>query len=207
MVLAAAPAQAQTPAPAASADTPARGPQTNWWSQAGGENGLNASSGQPRRHRKRPTPESTSQFGISPDILARIKGRRAGRERGSDGGGDFDGRYVQMVSGDKAKLPVLRRRPRVRLGLQRCCEDDDRLARSPRSSRRAGRSTWHHACPTAWRQSAPSRLCIIANTPAGQVPSYPESETPAPVPGYTCTSRPRSLRPAATTHSTCRSYQ
>ena len=35
MAFAAAPALAQTPAPAA----PARAPQTNWWSQAGGENG------------------------------------------------------------------------------------------------------------------------------------------------------------------------
>jgi len=36
LALAAAPALAQTPAPATAA---ARGPQTNWWSQAGGENG------------------------------------------------------------------------------------------------------------------------------------------------------------------------
>jgi len=35
MAFAAAPALAQTP----SAASPARGPQTNWWSEAGGENG------------------------------------------------------------------------------------------------------------------------------------------------------------------------
>ena len=39
MVLGAAPALAQTVTPAAPAAAPAPGPQTNWWSQAGGENG------------------------------------------------------------------------------------------------------------------------------------------------------------------------
>ena len=39
MALGAAPALAQTPAPAAPAAAPARVAPTNWWSQAGGESG------------------------------------------------------------------------------------------------------------------------------------------------------------------------
>src|SRR5207253_1025391 len=95
MAFAAAPALAQTLAPAAPAAAPARGPQTNWWSQAGGEDGQ------------------------EPKVLSR--------------GWAFN----------------------VAPRLSYCME-------------------------TAGTEP----VVYYRNTPAGQAPSYPESETPTPTPGY-----------------------
>ena len=102
MALAAATALAQTPAPPASGATPATAPQTNWWSQAGGENG-------PERivWAAQKTPE-TPYAGVNKPIwrIADILTSHQGQARWEENvvlTRDFDGRYVQMAPGDKAK--------------------------------------------------------------------------------------------------------
>src|SRR3970040_723215 len=102
MVLGAAPALAQTPAPAAPAAAPARVPQTNWWSQAGGEAGPERTVWAAQK-----TPE-TPYTGVNKPIwhVADILKSHQGQARWEEKvilTRDFDGRYVQMAPGDKAK--------------------------------------------------------------------------------------------------------
>ena len=85
-----------------SAASPARGPQTNWWSEAGGENG-------PERivWAAQKTPE-TPYTGVNKPIwhIADILKSHQGQTRWEEKvvlTRDFDGRYVQMAPGDKAK--------------------------------------------------------------------------------------------------------
>src|SRR5262245_36470612 len=101
VVLVAAPAVAQTAASAGSAAAPGE-LQTNWWSQAGGENG-------PERvvWAAQKTPE-TPYTGVNKPIwhLADILKSHHGQARWEEKvvlTRDFDGRYVQMAAGDKAK--------------------------------------------------------------------------------------------------------
>jgi mannose-6-phosphate isomerase-like protein (cupin superfamily) len=178
MAFAAAPALAQTP----SAASPARGPQTNWWSEAGGENG-------PERivWAAQKTPE-TPYTGVNKpiwhiaDILKSHQGQTHWEEKVVLTR-DFDGRYVQMAPGDKAKCLFYA---------------DDRVFGWVYSG--ALKMTIDGQEPKVlskgWAFNVAPRLsyCIetvgtepvvfYRNTPAGQVPSYPEGETPTPIPGY-----------------------
>src|SRR5262245_26468449 len=86
----------------AAAPVLAQTPQTNWWSQAGGENG-------PERivWAAQKTPE-TPYTGVNKPIwhIADILKSHQGQGRWEEKvvlTRDFDGRYVQMASGDKAK--------------------------------------------------------------------------------------------------------
>ena len=181
MVFAAAPALAQTTTPPAAA-APARGPQTNWWSQAGGENG-------PERivWAAQKTPE-TPYTGVNKPIwrIADILKSHQGQARWEEKvvlTRDFDGRYVQMAPGDKAKCLFFA---------------DDRVFGWVYSG--AVKMTIDGQEPKVlskgWAFNVAPRLsyCMetvgtepvvyYRNTPAGQVPSYPESETPTPIPGY-----------------------
>ncbi len=104
---------------------------------------------------------------------------------------DFDGRYVQLAPGDKAKCLFYA---------------DDRVFGWVYSG--AVKMTIDGQEPKVlskgWAFNVAPRLsyCMetvgtepvvyYANTPAGQVPSYPESETPTPIPGY------RYIRPKIT---------
>src|SRR5262245_55184813 len=102
IVLAAAPDLAQPPAPAPSTAAATRGSEANWWSQAGGENG-------PERvvWAAQKTPE-TPYTGVNKPIwhIADILKAHQGQARWEEKvvlTRDFDGRYVQMAPGDKAK--------------------------------------------------------------------------------------------------------
>jgi len=76
-------------------------PSDEWWSQAGGESGPEALSG-------RAEDAGDALHGVNKpiwhiaDILSRITDRRAGNRKWFLTR-DFDGRYVQMAPGDKAK--------------------------------------------------------------------------------------------------------
>jgi len=96
---------------------------------------------------------------------------------------DFDGRYIQMAPGDKTKCMFYA---------------DDRawgwVYRGQIKVTIEGQEP--KVLPKGWVFNVAPRLsyCIetvgtepvvfYRTTPAGQVPSYPESETPTPVPGY-----------------------
>ena len=172
------PALAQTPALAAPAAVVARGPQTNWWSQAGGENGPERTVWAAQK-----TPE-TPYTGVNKPIwhIADIlKSHQSHALEEKVVRRDFDGRYVQMAPGDKAK----------------CLFYDDRVFGWVYSG--AVKMTIDGQEPKVlskgWAFNVAPRLSChgdgrlepvvyYRNTPAGQVPSYPESETPTPIPGY-----------------------
>src|SRR5256712_10194817 len=182
MAFAAAPALAQTPAPAAPAAAPASGAQRNWWSQAGGENGPERIDWPAQK-----TPE-TPYTGVNKPIwkIADILKSRQGQARWEEKvvlTRDFDGRYVQMAPGDKAKCMFYA---------------DDRVFGWLFSG--AVKMTIDGQEPKVlskgWAFNVAPRLsyCMetvgtesvvyYRNTPAAQVPSYPESEMPTPIPGY-----------------------
>jgi len=175
IAFAAAPVFAQT--------APSAGAGPNWWSQAGGENG-------PERivWAAQKTPE-TPYTGVNKPIwhLADILKSHQGEARWEEKvvlTRDFDGRYVQMAPGDKTKCLFYA---------------DDRVFGWVYSG--ALKMTIDGQEPKVlskgWAFNVAPRLsyCMetvggepvvyYRTTPAGQVPSYPESETPTAIPGYT----------------------
>jgi hypothetical protein len=181
MALGAAPAVAQTPTPAAPSAPPAR--QTNWWSQAGGESGPDRVVWAAQKDPETPYTGVNKPLWKIADILKAHKGQPRWEEKVVLTR-DFDGRYVQMAPGDKAKCMFYA---------------DDRVFGWVYSG--AVRMTIDGQEPRVlskgWAFNVAPRLsyCMetvgnepviyYRNTPAGQVPSYPESETPTPIPGYT----------------------
>src|SRR6476469_9157483 len=176
MAFVAAPALAQTPAAATAAAAPAKGPETNWWSQPGGENG-------PERvvWAAQKTPE-TPYTGVNKPIwhIADILKSHQGQGRWEEKvvlNRDFDGRYVQMAPGDKTKCMFYA---------------DDRVWGWVYSGQLKVSIDGQEpkVLPNGWVFNVAPRLsdCFEAvgnepvvyyrTTPAGQAPSYPESETP-----------------------------
>jgi len=174
------------PQAAAPAQAPARGahaPQENWWSQPGGD------SGGPTRivWAAQKTPETPYTGPNRPiwhiaDILKEHRGQ-ARWEQKVLLNRDFDGRYVQMAPGDKSKCMFYaddRAWGWVYSGQLKVTID----GQEPKT------------LPKGWVFNVAPRLsyCLetvgtepvvyYRTTPAGQVPSYPESETPTPIPGY-----------------------
>jgi hypothetical protein len=96
---------------------------------------------------------------------------------------DFDGHYIAMAPGEKTKCLFLRRLTRAFGGSIAARSGSPSTVRSPRPCPRLGVQCWrrgfllHGNC----RQRAGG---VFPVTPAGQVPSYPENETPTPVKGY-----------------------
>src|SRR5262245_22930266 len=102
MAVAAAPAFAQTPAPAAPAAALARALQTNWWSQAGGENGPERIVWAAKKTTETPYTVGNKPNSHIADILKSHQGMARWEEKVVLTR-DFDGRYIQMAPGDKAK--------------------------------------------------------------------------------------------------------
>jgi hypothetical protein len=179
-VLGAAPALAQAPA---GAPAPAKAPPANWWSSPFGENGPTRTVWAAQK-----TPE-TKYGPINRPIwhIADVLKSHRGQARWEQKvllNRDFDGRYVQMAPGDKTKCMFYaddRAWGWVYSGQLKVTID----GQEPK------------ILPKGWVFNVAPRLsyCLetvgsepvvyYRTTPAGQVPSYPESETPAPIPGYT----------------------
>jgi hypothetical protein len=185
IALGAAPALAQTPAAAV--------PATNWWSQAGGEGGPERTVWAGQKTPETPYTGANKPIWHIADILKSHQGQ-ARWEQKVVLTRDFDGRYVQMAPGDKAKCMFYaddRVFGWVYSGAMKITID----GQEPK------------VLPKGWAFNVAPRLsyCMenvgtepvvyYRTTPAGQVPSFPATRT----------SRPRSPRPAAMTHSTCRS--
>ena len=103
LALAAAPALAQAPTPPAPAAPPARGvPQTNWWSQPGAENGPERIVWAAQKDPETPYTGVNKPLWKIADILKAHQGQPRWEEKVVLTR-DFDGRYVQMAPGDKAK--------------------------------------------------------------------------------------------------------
>ena len=100
LVLGAAPALAQDQPPAAGRARPA--PQTNWWSQAGGENGPTRMVWAAHKSPETPYGRINKPIWHIADVLKAHKGQ-ARWEQQVLLNRDFNGRYVQMAAGDKSK--------------------------------------------------------------------------------------------------------
>ena len=181
LMLGASPAWSQGEGPAA----PARArpaPQTNWWSQAAGENG-------PTRFVWAAQKEPETGYGkINKPIwhIADVLKAHKGQPRWEQQvllNRDFDGHYVQMAPGDKSKCKFWaddRAWGWVYSGQLKVTID----GQEPK------------VLPKGWVFNVAPRLsyCLetvgtepvvfYITTPAGQAPSYLESETPTPMKGY-----------------------
>src|SRR5215831_3602002 len=99
LMLACGPARSQTAAPASA---PARGPQANWWSKAGGENGPTRVVWAAHKNPETPYKAPNKPIWHIADVLTSHNGLARWEEKVLLTR-DFDGRYVQMAPGDKSK--------------------------------------------------------------------------------------------------------
>ncbi|HTA67221.1 MAG TPA: hypothetical protein VK776_03045 [Bryobacteraceae bacterium] len=183
LMLACGPAWSQAAAPPPAPAPGTRASQANWWSQAGGD------AGGPTRivWAGQKTPETPYTGPNKPiwhiaDILKAHQGQ-ARWEQKVLLNRDFDGRYVQMAPGDKSKCIFYA---------------DDRVFGWVYSGQVKITIDGQEpkTLPKGWVFNVAPRLSYCMETvgtepvvfyrtaPAGQVPSYPESETPTPIPGY-----------------------
>lgn len=183
LMLACGPAWSQTAAPAPAPARGARVPEANWWSQADGENGPTRLVWAAHKNPETPYNPPNKPIWHIADVLKSHKGQ-ARWEQKVLLTRDFDGRYVQMAPGDKSKCMFWaddRAWGWVYSGQVKVTID----GQEPK------------VLPKGWVFNVAPRLsyCLevvgsepvvyYITTPAGQVPSYPENESPAPVKGYT----------------------
>jgi mannose-6-phosphate isomerase-like protein (cupin superfamily) len=169
-------------APAAAPAPGARASQTNWWSQPGGENGPHRTVWAAHKLVETPYTGPNQPVTHIADILAAHKGQPRWDQpvvltR------DFDGHYVQMAPGDKTKCMFYaddRVVGWVYSGQLKITIDGQEpvIGKAGQLFDVAPRLSF--CLETVGDQPA----VFWRMTPAGQVPSYPESETPNPIPGY-----------------------
>jgi len=177
LMLACATAGAQTAAP------PPRAPQANWWSAPGREDGPPRVVWAAQKNPETPYGRINKPLWRISEILKMHQGKARWEQRILLNR-DFDGRYVQMAPGDKTKCMFYA---------------DDRawgwVYRGQLKVTIEGQEP--KVLPKGWVFNVAPRLayCLetvgsepvifYRTTPANQVPSYPENETPTPVTGYT----------------------
>jgi hypothetical protein len=163
--------------------TPVLAQAPNWWSQAGGEKGPARIVWAAHKNPETPYTGPNKPIWHIADILKAHQGQ-ARWEQQALLTRDFNGTYVQMAAGDKSKCMFYA---------------DDRVWGWVYSGQLKVSIDGQEpkVLPKGWVFNVAPRLsyCFEAVgstpvvffriTPAGQVPSYPESETPAPIPGYT----------------------
>jgi len=156
--------------------------QTNWWSLAAGENGPSRIVWAAQKTPETPYNEVNKPIWHIADVLKAHQGQTRWEQKVLLNR-DFDGRYVQMAPGDKTKCLFYaddRAWGWVYSGQLKVTID----GQEPK------------VLPKGWVFNVAPRLsyCLESvgtepvvfyrTTPTGQVPSYPESETPTPIPGY-----------------------
>ena len=176
LMLVGSPAFSQTPAPL-------RIPQANWWSAPGREDGPPRIVWAAQKTPETPYTGPNKPIWHIADIL-KAHGRAKSWDQQVLLTPDFDGHYISMAPGEKTKCMFFaddRAFGWVYSGQVKITID----GQEPR------------VLPTGWAFNVAPRLsyCMetVGNepaimfriTPAGQAPSYPESETPTPVKGYT----------------------
>ena len=182
LMLAAGTAWCQTPAPVpAQAHAPVA--QTNWWSAPGREDGPSRIVWAAQKTPETPYRGPNRPIWHIADILKAHQGRRSWDQQVLLTP-DFDGHYVSMAPGEKTKCMFYaddRAFGWIYSGQVRITID----GQEPR------------ILPKGWAFNVAPRLSYCMEntggepvvffrvTPAGQVPSYPENETPTPVEGYT----------------------
>jgi len=160
----------------------ARAPQTNWWSAPAREDGPSRTVWAARKNPETPYTGPNKPIWHIADILKVHRGR-ARWDQQVMLNRDFDGHYISMAPGEKSKCMFYaddRAFGWIYSGQVRVTID----GQEPKTLSRG------------WAFNVAPRLsyCLetVGNepavffrvTPAGQAPSYPEGETPAPIKGY-----------------------
>src|SRR5580704_6217058 len=183
LMLACGPAWSQEAAPAPAPARGARVPQTNWWSQAGGDDGgptriVWAAQKTPET----PYTEPNKPIWHIADILKAHKGQ-ARWEQKVLLNRDFDGRYVQMAPGDKTKCQFYaddRVFGWVYSGQMKVTID----GQEPKVLTKGWVFNVAPRLSYCFENVGPDPVVYYRTTPAGQAPTYPQSETPTPMKGY-----------------------
>jgi len=170
--LAASPAWSQTPAPA---------PQANWWSAPGREDGPSRAVWAAQKE--------TPYYGPNKPIwhIADILKAHAGRASWDQQvllNRDFDGYYISMAPGEKTKCLFYaddRAFGWIYSGQVRITID----GQEPRTLSKGWAFNVAPRLSYCLETAGNEPVVFYRMTPAGQAPSYPESETPAPIAGYT----------------------
>lgn len=176
MALAGAPAWSQ---PAA----PAREPQANWWSAPGREDGPPRIVWAGRKSPETPYIRPNKPIWHIADILKAHRGQQSW-DQPVLLNRDFDGHYVSMAPGEKSKCMFFaddRAFGWIYSGQVKVTIDgqEPKILTPGWAFNVAPRLSY------CLENTGGEPVVFYRSTPAGQVPSYPESETPAPLPGYT----------------------
>jgi hypothetical protein len=180
LMLAGSPAWSQTPA---SAPAGANTPQTNWWSAPGREDGPPRIVWAAQRRPETPYTEPNKPIWHIADILKAHEGHDSW-DQPVLLTGDFDGHYISMAPGEKTKCMFYA---------------DDRVfgwvysgqikividGQEPKILSKGWAFNVAPRLSYCMETIGNEPVVIFRTTPAGQAPSYPESEIPTPIKGYT----------------------
>ena len=178
LMVAGSPAWPQTPAPA-----PAHAPQTNWWSAPGREDGPSRIVWAAQKNPETPYTGPNRPVWHIADILKAHAGKKSWDQQVLLNR-DFDGHYISMAPGEKTKCMFYA---------------DDRVfgwiysgqvkitidGQEPKLLSKGWAFNVAPRLAYCMQTVGDAPAVFFRVTPAGQAPSYPQSETPTPILGYT----------------------
>ena len=178
LMLAGSPAWCQTPAPAG-----AKSPQANWWSAPAREDGPSRIVWAARKNPETPYTGPNKPIWRIADILKGHEGRKNWDQQVLLNR-DFDGHYVSMAPGEKTKCMFYaddRAFGWIYSGQIKVTID----GQEPKVLSKGWAFNVAPRLSYCMETVGNEPVVFFRTTPAGQVPSYPEGETPTPVKGYT----------------------
>jgi mannose-6-phosphate isomerase-like protein (cupin superfamily) len=178
MMLAASPGWCQAPSPA-----PARTPQPNWWSAPGREDGPSRIVWAAQKVPETPYAGPNRPIWHIADILKLHRGHSSW-DQPVLLTTDFDGHYISMAPGEKTKCLFYaddRAFGWIYSGQVKVTID----GQEPKVLSKGWAFNVAPRLSYCLETVGSEPAVFFRVTPAGQVPSYPESETPTPVKGYT----------------------
>jgi len=182
LILASGSAWAQTPTPVP-APLGAQAPQPNWWSAPGRENGPSRIVWAAQKNPETPYTGTNRPVWHIADILKAHQGR-ASWDQPVLLTTDFDGHYISMAPGEKSKCMFYaddRAFGWIYSGQVRVTID----GQEPKVLSKGWAFNVAPRLSYCMETVSDEPVVLFRVTPAGQLPSYPENETPTPVKGYT----------------------
>ncbi len=179
LLLAGSPAWAQTAAPA---PAPARAPQENWWSAPGREDGPPRIVWAGRKTPETPYTRPNKPIWRIADILKAHRGKQSW-DQPVLLNRDFDGHYISMAPGEKSKCMFFaddRAFGWIYSGQVKVTID----GQEPKVLTPGWAFNVAPRLSYCLENTGSEPVVFYRSTPPGQAPSYPESETPTPLPGY-----------------------
>ena len=175
LILAGSPVWSQT--------TPPRAPQTNWWSAPGREDGPPRIVWAAQKTPETPYSGPNKPIWHIADILKAHEGQKSWDQQVLLTR-DFDGHYISMAPGEKTKCMFYaddRAFGWIYSGQVKITID----GQEPRILSKGWAFNVAPRLSYCMETVGDEPVVFFRTTPAGQAPSYPESETPTPIQGYT----------------------